>query len=270
MADEKLTPDPVEQVRVEMENTRASLSQKFDVLESKIGEGVQETAASITAAKETITETVQTVQEAVRGTVSAVESGVSAVEEFFDIPAQIQRHPWGIMGGAVVVGFLGERLLGAACPTALAAAAAAEQKDMSPLTGKHSNGHGHKPNGHSNKRASTKPSVLQSLAQEFDSELGKLKNIAVASLITGLHQWLAPSIPEAVQPQVQDIVRSVTQKLGVDSGPRVEASRPPERFSAESRRFARGRPARARAHTIPKSSDGQTRKARRLRTGRPY
>jgi len=228
MADEKITPDPVEQVREEMESTRASLSEKFDSLESKVAESVQDTTATIAAAKETITETVHTVQEAVHDT-------VSAVEHFLDVPAQVRRHPWGIMCGCVVVGFLGERMLGGAC--AVETASTGDVKEPVAGTGRQ-NGHGTRHNGHSGKRSHAKPGVLQSLAHEFEGELGKLKNIALASLVTGLHQWLAPRIPEAVQPQVQDIVTSVTQKLGVEGGSRVEASRPPERFSAESRRFA--------------------------------
>jgi len=116
MADEKMTPDPVEQVREEMEYTRASLSKKFDTLESKVAESVGDATASISAAKETVEETVQ----AVRGTVSATKESieetvhtvqealrgtVSAVGDFLDVSSQVQKHPWAALAGSVVIGY---------------------------------------------------------------------------------------------------------------------------------------------------------------------
>src|SRR5439155_7129759 len=46
--------------------------------------------------------------DAVKG---SAENAVGAVKNFLDIPRHVDRHPWLMMGGSVLLGFLGGRLL---------------------------------------------------------------------------------------------------------------------------------------------------------------
>src|SRR5205085_2240541 len=74
--------------------------------------GLPETVDTV---KETIQETVSTVSGTVHNTVEAVKDTVAdtaeSVKSFFDIPHQVDRHPWLMMGGSVLLGYLGGRLL---------------------------------------------------------------------------------------------------------------------------------------------------------------
>jgi ElaB/YqjD/DUF883 family membrane-anchored ribosome-binding protein len=93
-----------------------------DNLES-IGQGVKDTWEGATAA---VTETGHNVQKAVETTMGAVEGAVEGTAESvgaavrgtasalgwaLNFPAHMRRHPWLLMGGAVVVGLLLGRLV---------------------------------------------------------------------------------------------------------------------------------------------------------------
>jgi phosphate uptake regulator len=72
--------DSPEVIRLQMEETRASLSEKLETLEQQVVGTVQDARAAVT-------DTVETVKEAVHET-------VETVKDTFDIGAQMQRHPW--------------------------------------------------------------------------------------------------------------------------------------------------------------------------------
>ena len=91
--------DDEEVIRDKMEEARASLAEKLETLEEKEMNSVQETTAAVT-------ETVTTVKESVQG-------GVESVKNFMDVKDHVDRHPWMMMGGAVMCGLLVSNLLGA-------------------------------------------------------------------------------------------------------------------------------------------------------------
>src|SRR5207248_9142807 len=89
-------------IRRQMEAQRAALAAKLETLETKIVDTVE-------GAREAVQETVQSVKEGVRDSVDTVKesvhSSVEAVKGTFDIPLQVDRHPWIMVGGAVALGF---------------------------------------------------------------------------------------------------------------------------------------------------------------------
>jgi len=103
-----------------MEQTRASLTEKIEVLEQKVTNTVEEATSAVSEtvneAKEAVHETVETVKETVSNTVESVRGTVSAtvesVKDAFDISAHVRNHPWTMFGGSVAVGFLGGMLMG--------------------------------------------------------------------------------------------------------------------------------------------------------------
>jgi ElaB/YqjD/DUF883 family membrane-anchored ribosome-binding protein len=80
-------------IRQQMEGTRKDLAEKLELLEAQVSGTV-----------EAVSETVENVKE-------TVEETVDAVEHTFDLRWHAERHPWALMGGAVLLGFLGGSLL---------------------------------------------------------------------------------------------------------------------------------------------------------------
>jgi ElaB/YqjD/DUF883 family membrane-anchored ribosome-binding protein len=105
-----------ELIRDQMADTRTALTEKLDRLQEQVLGTVEGTTRSVT-------ETVEAVQEAVQDTVGTVKESVQetvhTVKSAFDLTEQTEKHPWLMMGGAVLVGFIGGRLLMSPSRTAL-------------------------------------------------------------------------------------------------------------------------------------------------------
>jgi len=91
----------LEVIRDEMDQTRTSLSDKLEALESQ----VHETVAS---AANTVAETVENVKDVVESVTGTVES----VADTLNIARHVEEHPWGALLCAVATGFFGSLLLG--------------------------------------------------------------------------------------------------------------------------------------------------------------
>src|SRR5260370_30074403 len=86
-----------EAIRAQMELTRAALAGKLGTLE----EQVLDTVHNVTSA---VTESAKTVKD-------AVDDTMNNVKDTLNLPLQMRRHPWVVVGGAVALGYLGGCLL---------------------------------------------------------------------------------------------------------------------------------------------------------------
>lgn len=107
-----------ELIRHQMENTRASITEKLETLENKVTGDIQgatgAVADTVTAVTDSVKETVNTVKESVEGTAEAVKEAVhdsmQTVKGWFNITEQVEAHPWVFFAGSVAVGFYLESL----------------------------------------------------------------------------------------------------------------------------------------------------------------
>jgi hypothetical protein len=86
-----------EVTREDLDETRASLSEKLETLE-------QQVVHSVHGATNAVNETVASVKDAVHDT-------VATVKETFDLPLQVRRRPWVMVGGSIALGYFGCYLL---------------------------------------------------------------------------------------------------------------------------------------------------------------
>lgn len=198
--------DSPEVIRLQMEETRASLTEKLETLEHQVSETVHDARAAVT-------DTVATVKEAVHET-------VETVKETFDINRQMERHPWAMLGGSIALGFLGTRLL--------------ERLDPDPPY----SGNGHGPDGsgrdwprdfaretYPDRRITNGAAPAHdahpdsdddgpSLLKQFEPEIAKLKGMAVGAFMGVMRDMISGSIPDPLKPQVTDVINNLTTKLG--------------------------------------------------------
>ena len=95
-----------EVMRQHIEETKSQLWEKLDTLESQVSEAVQSTSTAVS-------ETVASVQETVSSVTESVQDSVQSVSNAFDLPRQVERHPWIAFGGSFVLGYLASELLSA-------------------------------------------------------------------------------------------------------------------------------------------------------------
>ena len=96
--------DTAEMIREQMDETKSQLSDKLESLEHQVSETVQSTGTAVNATVEAVQETVETVT-------GAVQDAVQSVSNAFDFQRQIDRHPWLVLGGSVVLGYLAVEFL---------------------------------------------------------------------------------------------------------------------------------------------------------------
>ena len=100
-----MTESP-EVMRQQIEETKSQLWEKLDTLECQVSEVVQSTSTAVS-------ETVASVQETVSNVTDTVQESVQSVSNAFDLPLQVERHPWLAVGGSFVLGYLTCELLNA-------------------------------------------------------------------------------------------------------------------------------------------------------------
>jgi hypothetical protein len=221
-------------IRDQMEETRASLTEKLETLEEKVASKVEGATANVTQAVEAVTEKVQETVSAVSGgvekTVQAVkgtvEDSAQAVKDFFDISGHFERHPCLMFWGVAAAGFVVGKLFGPRKPVempmeALADAGRKERERRHFREPHHGNGHG--------RHAERKPekSKGSSLLDAFAPELQKLKGLAIGALMGTVREMVAKNVSGSMAEPLTEILDSVTEKIGGSPMPQEhEESRP--------------------------------------------
>jgi hypothetical protein len=239
--------EPEEMIKHQMLETRASLAEKLETLE-------QQVVGTVQGATWAVTDTVDSVKEAVQSTVemakTSVHDTVEAVKDTFDISRQVRQHPWLMMGGSVVLGYAGGSLLNRA-----------ERESSRDYTSYRSPSRGERDGGTKGRveeapsaRASSAPApdhLLANLGQKFETEIQKLKGLAVGTMLGVVRDMIASSAPPQIGSELADIIDSATVKLGGRPIQGVLAmfqqehagqgeSQPHRRSSAEGSPFNRG------------------------------
>jgi len=216
-------------IKEQMAETRVSLTDKIEKLEDTLKGNVETALHTATDTVENVTEkveeTVETVKEAVEGSVEAVketvQETVTSFKEAFNLRRHVQRHPWAMLGGAVVLGFFGGRLLGGAqrwrerrqprrdeqlFPRRGTAAAQAPMPTSAPARTQEPE--------QERQPEEQKSSWLGGLGETFGDELSKLKGLALGATLGTLRDMLTTSVPDQLKPQLTDVMNSFTSKLG--------------------------------------------------------
>jgi ElaB/YqjD/DUF883 family membrane-anchored ribosome-binding protein len=198
--DNDIAEDVIQQ---QMQETRASLTEKLETLEQKVVGTVENATTAVTetvdAIKETVHDTVATVQEGVKGS-------VDSVKDLVDVPAHVQRRPWLMLGGSVAVGYCLGVLLTPRAPSRY------EGLTASPGPPFWMN-----PGGQAalqNRAEGVPPAAAPAEPSIWTEEVAKLKGLALGVLFGTARELLVSSIPAHMGEHVKEVVDSVTKKVG--------------------------------------------------------
>lgn len=214
MADEpEVKTDDPEKIREEMERTRASLAEKLEDLENKVTGTVQETVETVSEkVQETVAAVSDTVTSVKESVASSVETVKETVKETFNIPLQVRRHPWPMVGGSFVLGFLGGWLTGGTSQRARRSYTAPQAAGMSYAadTGRYEEPAAHRGLGAEPRESGWLGSLLSSLGPEID----KLKGMAVGTLGGLFRDMVADALPENLRGQAVEMFDDFTTRMG--------------------------------------------------------
>jgi len=250
-----------EVIKQQMEQTRASLAEKLETLEDHVTSTVRSTTEAVTgtveAVKETVESTVDSVKGAVENTVSSVSESVEnvkeSVAETFDLNRQIHQHPWLVLGGGVLAGYLGGCLLSRG---ASAASNAATRSGMlssfgpsygssssspssatppSNFSGMESHGNGHErvPAASTTaaaaaSTASAGPNAWDKVAEALGPTAEKVKELALGAAAGLAGRMILEAVPPALRGEVEQVVNEFTRAVGGKSLPSLLHPNPAE------------------------------------------
>lgn len=191
-------------IRQDIEETRSSLTEKLETLEEQVRETVQGARASVE-------ETIATVKGTVRDT-------VDTVKRTFDVSYQTTQHPWAMFGGSVLAGFV----LGNVLPSVterLEERRYEPEPSYPPQTEEHFMQREESPMGDGNasrytEHAPARRGILSGLLDQFHDEIEQVKKMAIGAAVGVVRDYVKEQAPPSMAPQVENILDSITEKLG--------------------------------------------------------
>src|SRR5262245_43191665 len=97
-----------EQIRQQMQETRAALTCKVEMLEKQVMSDVESAA---TAVEETVVQFREAAQETIQSVKHSFKDAADTVRNSLDLRQQVEKRPWEMVMGATALGFLGGCLL---------------------------------------------------------------------------------------------------------------------------------------------------------------
>ena len=195
--------DPAE-IRRDIDDTRASIGDKLEALESQV--------------KETAHDTVESVKSSALATYEDVKKN-------FSLHHQVQERPWTMFGGAIGVGFVVGNLLSHQLfdhePDVKPQGAWSPQ--LVKTTNGHTNGHG---NGHPKREVNgvsaaglLSGGALMSgltglLSATFAPELQKARGVAIGTVLGIVREIARDTVPASIADKTVGVIDQITRQLG--------------------------------------------------------
>jgi ElaB/YqjD/DUF883 family membrane-anchored ribosome-binding protein len=205
-----------EVIKQQMEQTRSALAEKLETLEEHVTSTVRNTTEAVTGTVETVKgaveDTVESVKGAVSNTMETVEESVEHVKEAFDLNKQMQTHPWLMMGGGVVVGYLGTCLL----ETGYNRVSQEMTRSVAPppsSTNFRPEGGG---DGRNRPTASTpsEPSTWDKVTEALAPAADQIKGLAFGVATAMLGRMILEAVPPSLKGEVEQVIDEVTKAVG--------------------------------------------------------
>jgi len=239
-----------EVIKQQMEQTRASLAEKLETLEEHVTSTVRNTtdavAGTVEAVKETVESTVDSVKGAVENTVNTVSESVENVKETvvetFDFSHHMQQHPWLMLGGGVLAGYLGGCLLSKSARqeardsfvssfrSTATSSSPSSATPPSTFAGMESDGNGHE-RGTAPPReaaASGGPSTWDRVAETLGPTAEKVKELALGAAAGLAGRMILEAVPPGLRSEVEQVVNEFTRAVGGKTLPSVLHPNPAE------------------------------------------
>jgi len=206
-------------IKQQMGQTRTSLTEKLETLENQVLGTVRDTTSTVAQTvhevSSTVRDTVRDVRSTLQDTTTSVRATVQETSASFrdalDVSRQMQEHPWLMLGGSVVAGYVGGRLLdslergrplgGHLLPAAPEQFLPADSELRERLEA-------------TPPPARTGFSFLRALADTFAPELNQLKQFALGAAVGLVRDKLSESVPPQFRNDLTNLMDRVTTKLG--------------------------------------------------------
>lgn len=196
----------IDNTQRDIDDTRSAMTEKLELLGERVRETVEGAQASVEDMVETVRDTVDSTVAVVKQTVEGAQASVegivenvkgsvgetvAAVQRTFDPHHQMGQHPWLLLGGSLVVGYL----LGSGGNGHRAAVRPASEPRFSPAS---------RPAGLSRESSApfSPPQGLgSSLQEQFKDEIAMLKSAAVGAVVSTLLAVVKQALPSSTQPR---------------------------------------------------------------------
>jgi len=198
-------------VRHNIEDTRAAMTEKLVMLEERIRETVagaqtsveeivEDVGGIVENVKTTVDTTLATVRQSVADAHTSMEvivenvkgtvgDTVATVQRTFDLPLQVEQHPWAMVGGALLVGYmLGSWGGGHPSAPGPPAERGADVSRPDPSTSR-------VPSAHPQPQQGLVSGLVEQLKDEMQDEIVSLKSVAVGAVIRTLRALFSQAMP---------------------------------------------------------------------------
>ncbi|HKI37772.1 MAG TPA: hypothetical protein VKA46_38320 [Gemmataceae bacterium] len=225
-----MDPQP-DVIRQQIEETRSSLTEKLETLEAEVKGTVETAKQTVESAKEAVEETLSTAKETVQETITSVKETVEQARETvrrtFDLPYQVDRHPWGMLGLSLVSGVVVGALLGGRLNSGRRLA-----RRMSEMSAEPHRADEHGPAAAAPRpthEESVRPGFTDKLTSQLGDEFEKAKDLAITALVGVVGDIARKAIP-ALAATVEDMMTRAASEYGA----------PPQQHGEECFRSAAG------------------------------
>ena len=198
-------PAETELIKLQMGQTRTALADKLESLETKVLGTVATTTDTV---GKTVEEVGTTVRETARDVRAVMHETMDSVRDALDVSRQIQHHPWTMVGGSVLVGYVGGVLLDHLERGRLPSLPLAPERLLphdADLRERIESTPPQRRNG---------SSFLKALVDSFAPELDKLKAAAIGMAIATVRDKIGDAVPPQTRKDFTEFMDRVTVKLG--------------------------------------------------------
>jgi uncharacterized protein YjbJ (UPF0337 family) len=192
-------------IRHQIDATRVSLTDKLETLEGQVKDAVGTVSETIETVKSTVENTVENVK-------SSVHETVDSVKETFDLPRQIDRHPWGALGCSLLAGAALGYLLEPSRSRRIDRRGGIPGMDG--IIPGYGSGARTEPTRQRLHAETPRPGILSSLLETLEAEFDQIKHVAIGVAVGMARDALKDALPESLSEHVHSILDDATRRIG--------------------------------------------------------